>query len=352
MQRFEHGGNVYRHRNVLDFSANLNPLGMPDSARNALRDATTAFEAYPDPDCRELTQAIADFEELPSDYVLACAGATDAFTRICLSQARRAVTGKVLVCAPCYSGYEQAIEQVGMTVEYHLLAEADGLNVTETLPWHIGQGFDMVFLANPNNPTGLLLDDGVLNDALEAARDSGAIVVLDECFIDLTGQKGSTSLLDVFPNLVVVKALTKTYALAGLRVGYALCSDLDLVDEMRAAGQPWNVSTPAQVAGVAALRERGYIERACELIAQERARLAAGLEAAGCLVVPGKANYLLFKVPDAFSGSGVVAAFLEHGILIRHCENYQGLGEPWCRIAVRTPQENDRLLAALKEVLA
>ena len=343
MQRFEHGGNIYRHQGVLDFSANLNPLGIPSRATQALAEALDSFDVYPDPDCLELTQAIAAFEHVPQDWVLPCAGATDALSRLCL--ALRPERG--LVCAPCYSGYEQALEQAGSTVVRHALRAEDGFQVTERILDDIDESIDAVFMANPNNPTSRCLPRDILLRVLDATAQRSIPVVLDECFIDLTQKQGSAELLADHPHLIIIKALTKTFALAGLRVGYALCSHASTIERLRAAGQMWAVSTPAQVAGVAVLSEQGYVEQARTLIAGERARLASALAEQGLHVIEGDANYVMFQGPN-----GLYDKFLEHGILIRRCENYHELDSTWYRIAVRTPEENNVFIAALQEVLA
>lgn len=344
MERFEHGGDVYGHPGALDFSASLNPLGMPPAARDALVNCVDACEAYPDPACRELTRAIAGFEDVPEGWVLACAGATDAFFRMCLALRPR----RALVCAPCYAGYEEALAQVGCSVVLHGLDEGTGFDVTERIAEAICPGVDVVFLANPNNPTGRCLARDVLEACLVRAREAGALVVLDECFVDVAEGAGSTDLVARHDNLVLVKALTKSFALAGLRVGYALCSNAELLARFRAAGQPWAVSVPAQAAGIACLRDAGsYLAQSRALIARERASLRRALEAQGFVVVPSEANYLLFRAPRDLS-----AALLARGVLVRSCANFVGLDARWHRIAVRTPEENAAFVRTLGEVCA
>ena len=343
MERFEHGGDVWARPGALDFSASLNPLGMPGRAVEALRASVRLFERYPDPHCRELERALAAFERVDSAWVLACAGATDAIGRLC--GLRRG--GRALVCAPAYLGYEQALVQADMDTVRFVLDEGDDFVVGRSLAVAIDEGIDLVFLASPNNPTGRCLDRDVLLACLERAGEQGALVVLDECFVDLTAQQGSNELLAQFPHLVIVKALTKSFALAGLRVGYALCSDGVLLSRLRASGQPWAVSVPAQVAGVACLSEEGYLERSRHLIARERSRLCDALRGYGLHVLPSDANYLLFQADEELDGR-----LLAKSILIRSCENFVGLGRGWYRIAVRTPEENDRLIEALDEVMA
>lgn len=346
MKRFEHGGNVYAHGGCVDFSANINPLGIPQVAQDALRNNIDAFARYPDPACAELTSALAAFEEVPRSWVLACAGASDAFARVCsIVRPRRA-----LACAPCYSGYEQALEQVGAEVVVHALAykndfALEGLSIPES-------GVDLVFVANPNNPTGRCVRRDVLTSLLNEASERGAIVVLDECFIDLTEGARSNDLLDTYRNMVIVKAFTKTFALAGLRLGYVLCANPQLLERLRAAGQPWAVSVPAQLAGVACVADEGFVARSLSLIEQERERMRQALTGLGLQVVPSDANFLLFRVGSNGGPVDLYELLLCKGILVRPCDNYHGLNRSWNRVAVRLPHENELLLKALGEVLA
>ncbi len=321
MGRFEHGGDVYAHPGVLDFSASVSPLGMPASARGALVRQVDSFERYPDPYCRDLRTAIARHEGVPESFVVCTAG------------------------APCYSGYEQALLASGARVAEVALLEEEGFRVTSRFADAIRPGVGLAFVANPNNPTGIAVSRDQMLRLLARARQAGCLLVVDECFADLAGVASAVELAQAWPNLLVMKAFTKTYAMAGLRLGYGMCSDQGLVGALERAGQPWAVSVPAQVAGVAALSDGDYLPRLQAYVARERARLAAGLAGMGMRVVPGQANYLLFKSPR-----DLYAPLLRRGILIRRCQNFSGLGERWYRVAVRTQQENDALLRALGEV--
>lgn len=208
-------------------------------------------------------------------------------------------------------------------------------------------GVDVAFLANPNNPTGLTIDVGLLELIVSESASRGVAVVIDESFIDLTGEPSASRLFGRFPGLVVVKSLTKMYAMAGIRAGYLLCADASLMRACAAAGQPWAVSTPAQLAGVAALTEPGFADRTRAYVGARRAELAAGLAALGLRVIPGKANYLMFECSRP-----LYAPLVERGFLIRRCENFAGLDSRWYRVAVRTRDENATLLAAMEEVLS
>ena len=178
----------------------------------------------------------------------------------------------------------------------------------------------------------------------------GAVLVVDECFLDFLPDRDALTakrFLHDASNLIILKAFTKLYAMAGVRLGYALCRNAALMDKMRAAGQPWAVSSLAQAAGMAALGETAYADRVRDLIAEERPKLAAGLRALGLYVVGGRANYLLFQAPADFGET-----LRRRGAVVRSCANYPGLDGSWYRAAVRTNAENQKLLQIMGEVLA
>ena len=342
MQRFEHGGDIYGHPGVIDFSANINPLGIPDAVVEAVRACADRVDAYPDASCRELRAALARVEGASADSIVCTAGASDLMQRVCLALRPAAA----LVTAPCFSGYEQVLEQVGARIVRHELREDEGFDLTERIIGDIGEDIDLVFLCSPNNPTGLTIPRDLVVSVVEAAADVGAVVVLDECFLDFTREPSCVPLIGKYPNLVVMRAFTKLYAMAGLRLGYGICSDSGFVSQLEQAGQTWAVSTPAQHAGVAALGVEGWTDRTREFVDEQRKVLVRGLESLGLRVIPGEANYLLF-----WSDCALYEPLLERGFLIRRCENYVGLGRGWYRIAVRTEQENAALIAALQDVI-
>lgn len=203
----------------------------------------------------------------------------------------------------------------------------------------------MVFLCNPNNPTGRLIPLPLLEQILQYCAAQGARLFLDECFLNLTEDGVSAkSLLAAHPELLILKAFTKSYGMAGIRLGYCLCADNALLRRMAAASPPWNVSSPAQSAGVAALAERDFLQRTLSLVRTERRWLTDNLTALGFWVCPSHANYLLFRGP-----LGLREGLLQQGIAIRGCGNYNGLGDGWYRIAVRPHGENEALITATRQ---
>lgn len=343
MERFEHGGDTYGLGDVVDFSASLNPLGMPLQVARALKVATADYSAYPDPLCRDMVAALAAHEGVEENRIVATAGSTDAFSRIVAAFAPQ----KALVCTPCYSGYEQALRQARTRIVHHTLVASDDFDLTERVVDYIQAGVDMVFLCSPNNPTGRIVPRQLLCNVLDAASRQGAWVVLDECYLDFTHEPTAVPLLDEYPRLIVVKSFTKSFAIAGIRVGWCVCGTPAVARALREAGMPWIVSTPAQVAAIAALDVSDYLDTSREYIDEGRNFLQTELSSMGMRVVPSQANFVLFQSPLPLYGP-----LLERGIIVRRCENFRGLDGTWFRVAVRTTDENKKLVTALKEVLA
>ena len=350
MTPYTHGGDIrtaqaLRGGGVLDFSANLNPLGVPPQAAQAAR-AAAGEACYPDPLCRDLRGAIARTDGVEEDWGVCGSGAADLIFRLAFALRPR----RALVTAPTFSEYEQALSCVDCAVDRYALDPARSFDLDEGVLDALVPGVELVFLCTPNNPTGRLADEGLLLRAAARCRDIGAVLAVDECFLPLAAEgRGMTPWLAQYPNLLLLRALTKSYALAGLRLGYVLTADEGLRDRLERFGPPWPVSAPAQAAGAAALTLCSHWPaRARELVEKERPGLIRGLEKLGCAVVPGQANYLLFRLPGV---ADLKERLLQAGILIRSCANYHGLGTDWYRVCVRTGEENRRLLAAMEEVV-
>lgn len=328
----------------LDFSANISPLGLPEGVHSAVVESLGWAERYPDPLCRALRTAISETEQVSTDRILCGCGAADLIYRTVLARHPR----RGLVTAPTFAEYEAALELVECENSRYLLREETDFALDRSFLDAITPDTDMVFLCQPNNPTGRTVPRALLTAVLERCREVGALLVMDECFCDFLDDPGAytmKNLLGQYSNLVILKAFTKLYAMAGLRLGYCLCADAALLKTMGRAGQPWAVSGPAQAAGIAALREAEYVQAVRSLVAGERPWLAGELARLGFRVIPGEANYLLFFSPVPLS-----EPLRRRGILLRECGNYKGLRDGWYRTAVRGREDNLRLIAALEEV--
>ena len=329
----------------LDFSANVSPLGMPESAGQAAAQALSDSAAYPDPFCRELRQTLSVHHGVRPEHILCGNGASDLIYRLCAALR----PGKALIPVPSFSEYEAALRLSGSQIERFFLHAENDFCLTEEFMDHITPDLDAVFLCNPNNPTGRTVEPKILKGILDRCRETDALLVLDECFADFLDAPEEHSMLPELQggNLLILRAFTKFYGMAGLRLGYCLCGDESLLEKMVRCGPPWPVSAPAQAAGAAALQDRTYSCRLREVIQTQRRSLAEGLTSLGLQVIPGEANFLLFFSRAADLGDRLK----RRGILIRDCRDFPGLGPGWYRTAVRTEPDNQTLLAAIREVM-
>ena len=349
MKQLTHGGDWAGYRaqfgcDALDLSANVSPLGLPEGVAKAITASLATADRYPDPLCRELRAKLSMHEGVPVEQILCGNGAADLIFRL----AWAAKPHKALVTAPTFSEYAAALESAGCTVQRHFLHSEEDFAVTEDILSAVDETVDMVFLCQPNNPTGQLTPPALVAALLHRCEACGALLVVDECFLEFLPDYAAWTAKPLLhsKNLVILKAFTKLYGMAGVRLGYCLCADTALLDRMQAAGQPWGVSSLAQAAGLAALEETAYVEQVRTLIAQQRPILRDGLRALGLRVLDGKANYLLFQGPEALGET-----LRKKGIVLRSCANYPGLDGSWYRTAVRTAPENAQFLKTLAEVL-
>ena len=338
-----HGGDIYAGDVRLDFSASVSPLGTPKSVIDALTRVLPELYHYPDPRCRALVQAIAEFERVPQERILCGAGASELIYTYC-----EAVRPKrAMVLAPTFSEYAIALQRTGCEIVRHTLAAEQNFDLQEDLlPRLSREGIDALFLCNPNNPTGRLIPRELLEKILLRCRERNIALFVDECFLSLSdGADDLTPFLPDVPQLFILKAFTKSYGMAGLRLGYGLCADKELLQKMSAAAPPWTVSTPAQAAGVAALGDVAFLERNRALIRAERPRLEEELRKLGFWVCPSQVNYILFR-----GDVGLTEQLRARGVAIRDCANFEGLTSGWYRVAVRQYEENEQLIAAIRSV--
>ena len=346
MAEYQHGGDIYSQEVELDYSANISPLGMPESVRQAVRQAVTYADVYPDSRCDSLRRELARFHRVRKEMVICGNGAADLIFQLVLAIRPKAAS----VTAPGFSEYEQALKALGCPVtRYYMSREEDFRFSLEEWERALPEGAEMAFFCNPNNPTGLAVEKETVQKIAEICRDKGIFLVVDECFNEFLEKPEECSFLGKagqYENVFILKAFTKLYAMAGLRLGYGICADESLLEQMEQVRQPWSVSTLAQAGGEAALKETGYVKQVRRLTGEEREYLKEKLRALGLKVWDSRANYIFFQGP-----AGLKEALLKHRILIRSCGNYPGLDGTYYRICVKERKDNEKLMRTLEEEL-
>ena len=337
-----HGGDIYRNPSVTDYSVNSNPLGAPEGVRMAVRESADRIMHYPDVRCDRLREAISGYEGIEKEKILCGNGAAELFFAAVMAVRPK----KAVITAPSFSEYERALRTVDAETDYYRLKEENEFRIGEDILEKITEETDMVFLCNPNNPTGQTTEKKLLIKVMKACKQCRAVLVLDECFIDFLDDPGRYECRDLiaeYPELVIIKAFTKIFCMPGVRLGYALCGNEMLRMKMRAMLQPWNVSVMAQEAGVAALTDCGqYLKDTRQFIRTQKQWMIERMEMHGYQVYGSEANYIFFH-----GKKGLYEKALHEGLLIRDCQNYEGLSEGFYRIAVRTKEENERLITWL-----
>lgn len=350
MYKYEHGGAIrFQHPGVLDFSANINPLGLREGVAQAIAGAAQDCTVYPDSFSFVLREKISKYENVAQEHILCSNGASDLIFRLAYTLRPQ----KALILAPTFSDYERALTAAGCKVYRHLLYEENGFELKDDiLPLIQAERFNLIYICNPNNPTGCVIPKVMLRKIIDFCKRTNCFVAVDECFMDFVienGQHTVKSLILEYKNLILIKAFTKIFALAGVRLGYGMCSDTGLIDRMYAHSPDWSVSTLAQAAGVAALQyPDSYLKETKLYIEAEKKKLWLSLERFGFMVFGSKANYIFFKSPYLFR---IENELLEkHKIYVRSCGNYHGLNEKFYRIGILRTEHNDCLINALQNI--
>lgn len=342
---YEHGGDIYTHPVDFDFSININPLGMPKSALRAAREGLFLADRYPDAQARELCLAIAKEKELAPEQILIGNGAAELIYALCHSL--KIKSG--LLLAPSFGEYEEALLSTGAKITFWNLREEENFRLGKDFLSALNGEPDILFLCNPNNPTGSLIEGEFLLQIAEKCERTGIFLCVDECFLPFLDEEESYSMLKVldnFPHLLVLRAFTKIYGMPGLRLGYAVSSNRELLERMRGTIQPWNTSIPAQMAGIEAIRDREHLRRTRNLIAEERNYLLHEMsDGLADKIYPGAVNYIFFR-----SRKDLWERLLQEKILIRSCKNYRNLSEEYFRIGVRTHEENAELIRRWRNI--
>lgn len=370
-----HGGNIFQFAHeqriepyeVVDFSANINPLGPSQRGLDALNAQLRYISHYPDATNDDVLNAIADTYGMDKHQIIVGNGAAELLYAICRLPG---YTG-AFVPAPGFSEYKEALEASKIPVRdiFYRPREDDNGKPYFEVPYLALETFAaelkgqdgriIVFLGNPNNPDGTLLDKDHIRTVASMLKDANSLLVIDESFIDFVGndplqdnEHSIRSLVNEFDNIIVVHSFTKFYAVPGLRIGAAFTNET-LITQLQQYIPSWSVNTLAQAYTKAALNDVDYIKRTKQELNEERAFMYNALDAIeGITVYPPSANFMLFQVNQ----EGITANYInedlkKYNMIVRNCDSYVGLTNHWVRIAIKDHDTNIKLVDKLTDIL-
>lgn len=345
-----HGGDIYRNTVNLDLSVSLNPLETPESVRDAVAGAIKRAGFYPDIEMLELRRAIARAEGIGEEYVYGGNGASE----LLMAAVRTVRPGRALLFEPGFSGYRHALRSVGCEIIECVLDEGEGFALSGDKAAALGDDFDMVFFCDPMNPSGKNIDEKLLLDILDRAREKKISVCLDESFFYMsekaldTHVRGRGRLVDEYEDLMIIRSMTKLFSVPGVRMGYVLANP-KFIEGMRRQLPEWNLSVFGEAgiaAGIKEIRGGDFLRRTMDAIRREREYISRGLSEIGFTVYESDTSFILFKGCEE-----LYDRLLQRGILIRDCSDFLGLKKGFYRIGLRRHEDNERLLREIRGIV-
>jgi threonine-phosphate decarboxylase len=338
--------NVSLDKQMLDFSANLNPLGPPKWLKEALGDISESFSHYPDPTYAQVNEALAHFEGLEREQVLVSNGGAEAIFLV----AKHFEGKRALIVQPTFVEYEKACQH------YHVQTEDVFLNSQEGFSFPLEQilakinEVQAIFICRPNNPTGTVVEEEAIHTLLEKGLETGTTIIVDEAFVDFLPDKvfGLTKWISRYPNLIVLRSLTKMYTIPGLRVGYIM-ADAETVQALSFYQIPWSVNSIVATLTPRLLDDQEFVRETKQWLNTQLHYMLDELERLEFNVSPTQVNFYLLQDRKNPEQTHELFLFLiEQGILARHTHNFKGLNGAFLRLAVRSPEENQQLIRALQ----
>ena len=378
-----HGGNIYkvfREKNIkeiLDYSSNINPYGIPESLKSRIIENLEILERYPDPDYVELREKLANLNNVNLSDIILGNGATEIiflFMKVINPK-------KILIVSPTFGEYERAVKAVGTSrnsidlscsddnknienkeieIEYFELKESDDFKLNiGNLKNQLEKKYDLLIICNPNNPTGKFLKLAQTEEILKECNKYDTKLFIDEAFIEFLADRMKESIINTEENkknLFVTRAFTKFFAIPGLRLGYGMYFDKELEQKISEKKEPWSVNNIAELAGLTVLDDTEYIEKTLKWITKEKIYMYEKLnEISGIKVYETEVNFITGKIDEKLFLEGLNVKILrekmlEQGILIRDASNFKFLDERFFRLAIKDRASNDRVIEAMKEI--
>lgn len=334
---------------IIDFAGNVNPLGFPARAAQALREHIDLVTTYPDREYTALRQAIAQYTGADPAHILVDNGSTELISAFI----HRSCRGKAIIIGPAYSEYEREVTLAGGDFSYFQLREEENFALNHArLIENITPEVGLLILCNPNNPTGTAVFRHQLEEVLRHCRATGTAVMVDETYMEFSRQSADMCAIPLtrrYDNLFVIRGIAKFFAAPGLRLGYAVCGNAQMLADIRNYQRPWSVNILASYAGEQLFSDTAFIRGTQQLIFEERSRIYQEISTwKHCRIYPSASNFLLIKLLDCKNDAHAIFEHLIRlGMLVRDAASFTFLDESYLRFCIRLPQQNDALLKQL-----
>lgn len=346
-----HGGNIYKlkresGKEVLDYSSNINPLGVPTSFKEAVINNFDSLEKYPDIDYIELREEIAKYNNCKIENITVGNGATE----VLFLYMKAVEAKKILIVAPTFAEYERAAKSAGKDVNFFSLEKDFSLDVDKLLNFITDE--EVVVICNPNNPTGKFQNLEKVEKLIFGLEKKNKKLFIDEAFIEfIENWEEKTAFLLKNKNIFILRALTKFFALPGVRLGYGMSFDLELLEKIKKIREPWSVNGVAEIAGKTMLKDEKYIKATEEWIKDEKVWFYRELlKIDNITTFETETNFILVKLLKMTSNE-VRNEMIKEGVLVRDASNFKFLDEKYIRLAIKDRTRNEIVLKSLKKVV-
>ncbi|MBN2040597.1 MAG: threonine-phosphate decarboxylase [Spirochaetes bacterium] len=354
-----HGGNIYKlekefnisKEDIVDFSSNINPLGISEKLKNEIINNMDILQYYPDPEYNDLKSAIARYIGDDTDHIFVGNGAVE----LIFLYARILKPETALILSPGFIEYSLALNHAGTKIAHYRLNEKDNFYPDiQGLKKEMEKGYELIVICNPNNPTSMFIEPEAVLEIISFADKRNQRVLLDESFIEFVDPAYASSNISLFKkyrNVFLLRSLTKFFAIPGLRLGYAVSHDSGFMKSLKKYREPWTVNQFADLAGRTLLKDKDYISNSVELVSKEKAFLYSALSAVEWLKpFEPFANFMLVKLQADLTSADLKGILQKQGILIRDASNFKFLNNKFVRFAVKNRKCNEKLLNALSNI--
>ena len=342
-----------KKEDIVSYSANVNPLGISHKLREVLSQHLDAITRYPDREYTKLRQCIADYTGAQMENIIMGNGSTELISLFIQTNHPK----KAMILGPTYSEYERDINLGGGTCIYFPLKEENNFQMDVNALCHqLDDNLDLLVLCNPNNPTSSAITRREMRRILDACMQHGIFVMVDETYVEFAPDEKnvtSVSLTNYYSNLIILRGTSKFFASPGLRLGYAITGNRDVAKEINTRKDPWTINSLAEIAGQIMFQDEDYIRETKELITGERARLYQELSSWDTVrVYEPQANFILMKIlKEGMDAEILFEHCIRKGMMIRNCSTFPFLDSQFIRFCIMSPEDNDRLMDAFRELL-